>query len=241
MSVSGIKKWLAGTSEPGRESLVAISQATSVSVEWLALGRPISAADVEAETRMLKAMLADTPHNSVFANEHERERAIRQRLAELSRGPQQLSSAHPPISAMDENFVLVPRYDIRASAGAGSVIHSERVVDYLAFKRDWVRRALGVPPEVLALLEAWGDSMEPTIFHGDLVLLNTAVSAVKDDAIYALNVEGDLVIKRIQRHLDGSLTVKSDNPKYEPERISAGRALDLRIVGQHIWRAGIIR
>ena len=39
-----------------------------------------------------------------------------------------------------EGFVLVPRYNIEASAGGGSIIHSEQIVDHLAFKADWVHK-----------------------------------------------------------------------------------------------------
>ena len=46
-------------------------------------------------------------------------------------------------------YIQVPHYDVRASAGNGSVVHEENVVDHLVFKRDWVVRGMGLDPWLL--------------------------------------------------------------------------------------------
>ena len=43
-----------------------------------------------------------------------------------------------------KDFVYVPRYDVQASAGYGTLIESEQIVDHLAFKRDWLESDLSV-------------------------------------------------------------------------------------------------
>ena len=63
---------------------------------------------------------------------------------------------------------MVPRYEISASAGGGAAVYSEQIVDYLAFKTDWVRDHLRLPPEAIALINVTGDSMEPALSDGDL-------------------------------------------------------------------------
>lgn len=131
-------------------------------------------------------------------------------------------------------FVTVPLHDVQGSCGDGSVIHSEQIVDYLAFKREWISR-VATDPKRLALIEAAGDSMMPTIHSGDLLLIDLCVTRVEQDAIYAINVEGMLYIKRIQKRLDGTVIVKSDNPAYEEQRFNASEAEALRIVGRVIW------
>lgn len=132
-------------------------------------------------------------------------------------------------------YIYVPKYDVRASAGHGSVIHSELVVDHLAFKRDWVKSRLGADPRALALITAVGDSMEPTIQENDLLLVNTRVDQVKDGCIYCINIQGDLVVKRVQRMLDGVLVIKSDNPGYQAITVSGDQAASLEIVGRVVW------
>jgi len=135
----------------------------------------------------------------------------------------------------------VPRYDVRAAAGGGAVIHSEQIVDYLAFKADWVRSTLRLNPSWLLLIEAVGDSMEDTISDGDLLLVNTHEPRIKENAIYAISVNGSLLVKRIQLKLDGTLVVKSDNPRYDPEVVPPNEADQLRVIGQVVWHGGLVR
>ncbi len=133
------------------------------------------------------------------------------------------------------DFVMVPRYEVRASAGHGAVIHSEQIVDYLAFRAEWVHNALGVAERDLALIEVHGDSMEPTLSNGDLILLDMRHSKVMDNSVYAIQLNGGLLVKRIQVRLNGSIIVKSDNPRYEPESLESGEADQLRVVGRVVW------
>lgn len=83
----------------------------------------------------------------------------------------------------ESDFILVPRYDVKASAGSGSNIQSEQVVDHLAFKRDWVAD-MDLQHDHLALISAKGDSMEPTIKNGDLLLVDTRPRETFIEGIY---------------------------------------------------------
>lgn len=132
-------------------------------------------------------------------------------------------------------FVLVPRYDVAASMGNGSVIHSEQIVDHLAFREEWVRTELGTTPKNLVLISAIGDSMEPTLRAGDLLLIDRSSASVKQDAIYAFATNGELRVKRMQLKIDGTLVVKSDNSQYETETLCSDQASSLRIVGRVVW------
>lgn len=134
-----------------------------------------------------------------------------------------------------DGFILVPRYDVSAKMGSGSVVHSEQIVDHLAFRAEWVRTELGTSPKNLILISAIGDSMEPELRAGDLLLVDCSVEHVRQDAIYAIALEGELRIKRIQRLFDGTLIIKSDNPSYTPEQLTPIQAEQLRIVGRVVW------
>lgn len=133
------------------------------------------------------------------------------------------------------DFVHIPRYEVEASAGGGAVIHGEQVVDYLSFRAEWVRNSLGVSVRDLALISVIGDSMEPTLSEGDVVLLDMTTKGVMDGSIYALQLNGGLLVKRIQRKLDGSIVVKPDNPRYDTEIISEDSADLLKIIGRVVW------
>lgn len=140
----------------------------------------------------------------------------------------------PPAALLD-GFVMIPRYDLSASAGHGALVPGEQIADYLAFKAEWVRNTLGIAQKDLALIGVKGDSMQPTLTDGDLVLIDTSRTIVEDSGIYAINLAEALMVKRVQRHLNGSLTVSSDNAKYAPERVQAKDGKLFRVVGRVVW------
>jgi phage repressor protein C with HTH and peptisase S24 domain len=136
-----------------------------------------------------------------------------------------------------ESLVLIPFYDVQASAGAGSLVQQERLRGRLAFRADWVFGELKVAPKSLALITAMGDSMQPTIGHGDLLLLNIHETHVSGDAIYALQMQDVLLIKRVQLLVDGMLVIRSDNPAYGEQRVRLEEGAAPRIVGRVVWIA----
>lgn len=160
-------------------------------------------------------------------------------LATLSKevfgdAPAALHAAREPAQPL-YGFVFVPRYDVAASMGNGAVIHSEQVVDHLAFREEWVRTELGANPNNLVLISAIGDSMEPTLRAGDLLLIDRCTAGVKQDAIYAFATNGELRVKRMQLKIDGRVVVKSDNPQYDAEILAADDVAALRIIGRVVW------
>lgn len=154
-----------------------------------------------------------------------------------------VTGARPPTGAESstsdkprvDGFVLVPRYDVRASAGHGAVVHSEQVVDHLAFREEWVRNALGVAQKDLALITVKGDSMEPTLSNEDLILVDMRTQQIGDNSIYVLRNDGQLLVKRVQRKLDGTIVIKSDNVAYDPEVVDTKHAARLKVVGRVVW------
>lgn len=116
------------------------------------------------------------------------------------------------------------------------MVQSEQVVDYLAFKQEWLKTHLGLSAANLAVISVLGDSMEPYLFNGDLIMIDTHVSKIESDAIYVLQVDGALLVKRIQKKMDGTVIVKSDNEHYEPE-VFRGDSVDrIRVVGRMVRR-----
>jgi len=64
---------------------------------------------------------------------------------------------------------------------------------------------------------------------------STIDAGVKQDAIYAFATNGELRVKRMQLKIDGKVVVKSDNPQYEAETLTAEQAASLRVVGRVVW------
>lgn len=148
-----------------------------------------------------------------------------------SKDPRHVTNATEP----NEGFVQIPRYEVSASAGGGAVIHSEQIVDHLTFKADWVRNALGIPVSDLALINVKGDSMEPTLSNGDVILIDMGKDGFDDNAVYVLRLNGTLLVKRVKRNFDGSVLVSSDNAMYPPDTIKDDMVDTLNVVGRVVW------
>lgn len=155
------------------------------------------------------------------------------------REPMRLTGASniqvPIVSDEDiPGFTLVPRLDIQASAGPGAFGHDEQVIDYLAFQESWLR-ARKINPSGARVLTAKGDSMEPTIRNGDVLLVDTTINYIQDNTIYVI-VYGDiLLVKRVHSRFNGTLQLISDNPLYPPEEVTAGEIEQLHVAGRVMW------
>lgn len=152
---------------------------------------------------------------------------------EGQRPPQAATNAAAQNSAQAE-YVMVPRYDLNDDSNE-IILHSDQVVDYLAFRPDWIRQTLGVQHNDIILLTVRGDSMAPTLNSNDLVLVDMRANKIEDNAVYVLQPNGALVIKRVQRKFNGTVVIKCDNPAYEDEFLAPDEAHRLAVLGRVVW------
>lgn len=131
-------------------------------------------------------------------------------------------------------FARIPLYNIEASAGNGSALENEEVKAGMAFRTEWLQ-SKGLQKDHLAIITAKGDSMEPSIKNGDILLINCIDTKVGEDAIYVIRHNGHLFAKRVQRMFTGELYIKSDNQAYTTQVIAADKATDLNIIGRVVW------
>ena len=131
-------------------------------------------------------------------------------------------------------FELIPRYEIQPDTTDETVADQQEAVERLAFRRDWLTRE-GLQPDSLVLVGARGDSMEPTVADGDLLLVDTRERGVTEDAIYVIQLDDHVVAKRLQVDWKGGLWVRSDNPQYVEQHITDQEAAQLRVVGRVVW------
>lgn len=137
--------------------------------------------------------------------------------------------------ANDNAYTLLPRYDVAASAGAGNFIDKENIRDKLSFNTEWLKR-LGLNLDNAALLNASGDSMEPTIKDGSVLLIKLDESEIKDGSIYVIQISGQTFVKRLKRDLKG-IQVLSDNPLYPEQSITYAELEHnpMTVAGRVIW------
>lgn len=126
--------------------------------------------------------------------------------------------------------------EVRGAAGSGQLTPTDQVVINIAVNAaDW-RNYVGLDHKHIKVIAVHGDSMKPTLSHGDQVLVDTACHRFVDDAIYAIQ-QGDLTrFKRIKLRLDGSIEVKSDNDKegFKLEIYNATEAAEFKLIGRVI-------
>ncbi len=118
------------------------------------------------------------------------------------------------------DYVQVLQYDLTASAGMGSYVVSENAVANFTFQKQWLA-SQGLHNKQLSILEVRGDSMESTLFDGDLML----VSLIDDPAdaregVCVLRYDDNIFVKRIQYDFPTrSYNVTSDNKRYNHFRV----------------------
>ena len=139
--------------------------------------------------------------------------------------------------ALGDEYALLPLYDVRAAAGHGAVIEHEQVIDWLAFKKEWLHRELHANASDLYLIEVDGESMEPTLRPGDIILVDRRdASTLPRDGVYVIRMDSTLLVKRLQRLPGGQVRVSSDNQAYEPFVIELDKMDDqTSIIGRVVW------
>lgn len=132
-----------------------------------------------------------------------------------------------------KDFVLIPMVSGKISAGKGLAPIEEAEVEMkLAFRLDWIKRKGDYTK--MSLIRVEGDSMEPTLYSGDIVLVDGNRNFVDlHGGIYAIYIKDSIMIKRIQYlFAEEKLEIISDNQKYKPIIVSPD---DIHVIGKVIW------
>jgi phage repressor protein C with HTH and peptisase S24 domain len=99
----------------------------------------------------------------------------------------------------------------------------------VTFNPAWLRKRLAITPADTMLIEVAGDSMTPTLNHGDLALIDKRRTRFDHDALYALSIDDEISVRRLQRTSGNTILVSGDNPSYKALPIPLA---DLQIAGK---------
>jgi phage repressor protein C with HTH and peptisase S24 domain len=136
-------------------------------------------------------------------------------------------------------FVLLPHKP--EAAAAGSVTPpSPSGTEWMALRHDWIRSVCGIEPNQVLLEMAVGESMTPTIRDGNTLLVDTSDRTFRNFGIYVLEINGQRLVKRVQRKHDGSLVLISDNAAYQPDSVDKEAADAVVVVGRVVWSGGTV-
>lgn len=81
---------------------------------------------------------------------------------------------------------------------------------FIAFRHDWLKKR-GLDGAHLLAVQVNDEGMKPTVANGDLVVINTNDRKLDDAAVFAVNYEGELRIRRLVRDA-GAWWLYCDNP-----------------------------
>lgn len=198
--------------------IVAISYKFGVSADWLLYGKgsahdpervtiaPARAGGLKAGGRLVDVEVNDTPHPAT-------ERTIEHDTGDI---------------------IMVPMVEARLSAGTGSFENGNGQERFYAFRLDFLRRK-GIPSQ-MALMRVSGDSMEPEIKDGDVVLIDQNQKTPTPGKLFAVGVEDMVYIKEVNAE-PGKLVLSSYNKAYPALEVDArgDLATDIRIIGRAVW------
>ena len=129
-------------------------------------------------------------------------------MVELVPGAKRVHAAGPD----DPSMTQIMKVRIKVQAGiTGFQVEPEHYDgDTQGVPTRWLERE-GLHKEALLAVVVRGESMEPSLYEGDTIVVNTADKQLVSGAVYVVNYEGEAVVKRMLRDA-GQWWLASDNP-----------------------------
>jgi len=109
-------------------------------------------------------------------------------------------------------YPSIRRVNLKLSAGiiGFSIEHDVEDKSPIVMQRQWFT-SRGYNPAKLLATGLKGDSMSPGMNDGDTIVINTEDTTPVDGVVFAINYEGELLVKRMVRDT-GTWWLSSDNP-----------------------------
>lgn len=128
----------------------------------------------------------------------------------------------------------IPEFNVHVSAGGGALIEEEQQIARWPFLPEYIENYLGLVQAKLTIVEVRGDSMEPTLAHGDKILVNMSDTQISHPGIFVLWDGGGTVVKRLDKRVgnDETVTLISDNPIHDRYEVPLE---DINVVGRVVW------
>ena len=133
-------------------------------------------------------------------------------------------------------YELPVRGEVEASMGYGVTVYNENITSTYNISKKFADD-LGINPKTSEVIFARGDSMETTIYGGDSIIIDLSKRNIHDGVIYCIKLDGEPLIKRLQRLSPNKIGVVSDNPKYKMREVLLNNEnLDgFDIIGEVRW------
>lgn len=130
-----------------------------------------------------------------------------------------------------QDYVVIP--SLRVEQGR-LLTYEDRAATF-QFRKDWLDKKLGIAPQDLRMLSVQGDNMQPSLCHGDMLMVDTTQKYPTPPGIFVLFDGMGLVVKRLETAAQSDkpkLRISCDNPQYSAYDSPAD---EVTIVGRVVW------
>ena len=134
--------------------------------------------------------------------------------------------------AVERELVYVPKVQAKLCAGGGSFEVGALPVSEHPFPRQWLAK-MGSPSSMV-FMDVVGDSMEPGIRDGDMVLVDQSNTGISPQVVLAVGLEDAIYLKRVEKRTDGIL-LHSDNAAYSSMEVYGDELSSFRVIGKVVW------
>ena len=130
-------------------------------------------------------------------------------------------------------FVFIPRYSVKGGVNNRSGVGMSTAA--IAFRHRWIEHYLNADPRQLRVLSVRGEPMETVDEDRDFILINLASRSVSG-GMYALSIDGELVVRHTQRLPGGILEVRGAGDTYPSFTVSLSDMPDgFSVIGRVVW------
>lgn len=135
------------------------------------------------------------------------------------------------------DLVELPYFAETYAAAGGGALNYDETKKPIAFDKSFLEKMLGITVfKNLHIINAIGNSMEPTITEGELLFVNPFENEscqIKDGGIYVVNCNNSTFVKRISHNpISGATLLKSDNTTYPDMEITGQEFEACLIIGR---------
>jgi phage repressor protein C with HTH and peptisase S24 domain len=133
------------------------------------------------------------------------------------------------------DYVTIPRITVDLSSGKPAVISMHRDGEAYCYRKDWIKERLGVAPTDLRLMQMRGDSMEPTFYNNELLLVDITKKLPTPPGLFVIFDGFGLNVKRLEYLTvprPPRIRIISDNPQYSIYERSSEETV---VVGRIVW------
>ena len=123
-------------------------------------------------------------------------------------------------------------YRLGSAAGSGALDLDESIKTYAWFRSEWLSRK-GLIAEKCAIINVMGESMEPALPDGCVILIDRNRTRRRDGDIFVVRTEDGLIVKRAGKDKQGNWLLVSDHPEWK----ALPWPVETKILGEVKWSA----